>query len=168
MVFSRTRSISLSSKWANSLQVNRMVTIKTVSIVFTGLSVSLAAFYYISTLRNAQRTQEMQLETRQTQIFMQIYQQLNSEDSFRTWAELMNIECENYDDFLRKYALGAQRFQPVQECLFGKHLIRCSFTGLFPCMHATLSLLVLQSYQRFLFDHVLKRTCRQLQEFVDL
>jgi len=80
-----------------------MVTVETVSIVFTGLSISLAAFYYIMTLRNAQRTQEMQLETRQTQIFMQIYQQLNSEDSFRTWAELMNIECENYDEFLRKY-----------------------------------------------------------------
>jgi hypothetical protein len=40
--------------------------------VFTGLSVSLAAFYYINTLRNAQRTQEMQLENRQVQIFMQI------------------------------------------------------------------------------------------------
>jgi len=34
-----------------------MVTVETVSIVFTGLSISLAAFYYISTLRNAQRNQ---------------------------------------------------------------------------------------------------------------
>ena len=47
-----------------------MVTVETISIVFTGLSISLAAFYYISTLRNAQRTQQMQLETRQAQLFM--------------------------------------------------------------------------------------------------
>jgi hypothetical protein len=80
-----------------------MVSVETISIVFTGLSVSLAAFYYVSTLRNAQKTQRLALESRQTQIFMQVYQQLNSEESFRTFAELMNLECENYDEFLRKY-----------------------------------------------------------------
>jgi len=34
---------------------------------------------------------------------MQIYQQLNTEKSFKTYAELMNLECEDYDEFLRKY-----------------------------------------------------------------
>jgi hypothetical protein len=80
-----------------------MVSVETISIVFTGLSVSLAAFYYINTLRNAQRTQQMQLETRQTQIFMQIFQQLNSEASMTTWAELHNLEFDDYEDFMRKY-----------------------------------------------------------------
>ncbi len=80
-----------------------MVSVETVSIVFTGLSVSLVAFYYISTLRNAQKTQQLALESRQTQIFMQIYQQLNSEESFTTWAELMNLEVADYEEFLRKY-----------------------------------------------------------------
>ncbi|MCW4020706.1 MAG: hypothetical protein NWF14_05720 [Candidatus Bathyarchaeota archaeon] len=39
-----------------------MVSVETISIVFTGLSVSLAAFYYISTLRNANRMRELTLE----------------------------------------------------------------------------------------------------------
>ena len=80
-----------------------MVSVETISIVFTGLSVSLAAFYYMSTLRNAQRTQRLALESRQTQIFMQIFQQMNTEESNKTWAETMNLEYTDYDDFLRKY-----------------------------------------------------------------
>jgi hypothetical protein len=55
-----------------------MVSVETISIVFTGLSVSLAAFYYISTLRNAQKTQQIQLETRLAQMFMGIYNQFHS------------------------------------------------------------------------------------------
>jgi hypothetical protein len=34
---------------------------------------------------------------------MQIYQQLNSEESFTTWAELMNMDVPDYEEFLRKY-----------------------------------------------------------------
>jgi len=80
------------------------------SIVFTGISVSLAAFYYIMTLRNTQKnqelarkTQEHALETRRTQLLMQIYQELSSEDSMRRFADVMNMEWEDYDDFERKY-----------------------------------------------------------------
>ena len=69
---------------------------QTVSIVFTGISVSLAAFYYIMTLRNTQKnqelarkTQEHALETRRTQLLMQIYQELSSEDSMRRYADVM-------------------------------------------------------------------------------
>jgi hypothetical protein len=80
-----------------------MVTVETLSIVFTGLSISLAAFYYISTLRNAQRTQQLQLETRKTQVFMQIYEQLNSEESNKTFMELMYLDIEDNEEYLRKY-----------------------------------------------------------------
>ena len=58
-----------------------MSTIQTVSLV-------VGIIYYITIMRSQQRTrefalnaQEQALETRQTQIFMQIYQQLNSEES---------------------------------------------------------------------------------------
>ena len=50
-----------------------MVDFQTISIVFTGLSISKAAFYYISALRNSRMTQEHALETRQAQLYMQIY-----------------------------------------------------------------------------------------------
>jgi hypothetical protein len=81
-----------------------MVSIETFSIVFTGLSVSLAAFYYISTLRNAQRTQQLQLETRQAQLFMQIYQQFISKDFKLSYLDIINNwSWDDFDDFIRKY-----------------------------------------------------------------
>jgi hypothetical protein len=94
-----------------------MVTLETLSIAFTGLSISLAAFYYISTLRNANRMRELTLEsqeltrkaqeqaveTREAQLFMQIYQQLNTIESQKTWAELLNMKWNNLEDFRVKF-----------------------------------------------------------------
>lgn len=79
-----------------------MVTIETISIVFTGISISLAAFYYINTLRNNQRTQQMQLETRQAQLFMQIFSQWNSMEMGRNYQRIMEYEWKDYDDYLEK------------------------------------------------------------------
>jgi len=79
-----------------------MVTLETLSIVFTGLSVSLAAFYYISTLRNTNKTQQMQLETRQAQLFMQLYNRLDKDFS-RSFFTVLKWEWTDYDDYLKKY-----------------------------------------------------------------
>jgi len=49
---------------ALSMIVRGIVAIETIPIVFTGISISLAAFYYINNLRNNQRNQQMQLEPR--------------------------------------------------------------------------------------------------------
>lgn len=66
--------------------------------------------YYVLNVRNAQKTrelslkaQEQALETRQTQIFMQIYQRLNLEETYKLWAELVNLEISDYDEYLQKY-----------------------------------------------------------------
>jgi hypothetical protein len=80
-----------------------MVEIETISIVFTGLSISLAAFYYISTLRNTRKNQELQLETRQAQLFMPIYSTYQSEDHIKAFSEVMQWEWEDYDDYMAKY-----------------------------------------------------------------
>jgi len=73
-----------------------MVDIDTLSIVLTGIGIIVAITYYALTLRNATKTRELQ-------IFMNIVQSLNSEDSMRTWAELINAEFTDYDDFMTKY-----------------------------------------------------------------
>ena len=59
--------------------------------------------YYVLTVKANQRNQQLQLETRQTQLFMQMYQQVNSENWWETWAMLMNLEVTDYDDFLEKF-----------------------------------------------------------------
>jgi len=80
-----------------------MVTIETISIVFTGLSISLAAFYYINTLRINQRNQQMQLETRQLALFMPLYEVYRDREFRRQLAELRNQEWTTTDDFLQRY-----------------------------------------------------------------
>jgi hypothetical protein len=81
----------------------RMVSVETISIVFTGLSISLAAFYYISNLRNAQKTQQLQLETRQAQLLMQIYSRLDTPEKSRAFTDIFTWDFTDFDDFLKKY-----------------------------------------------------------------
>jgi len=75
-----------------------MVDYQTLSIVFTGLSISIAAFYYINTLRNAQKAKRYEnikwfLERRST-----------TEDMLN-YAWVQNQEWEDYKDHLRKYGM---------------------------------------------------------------
>ena len=79
-----------------------MVTVETLSIVFTGLSISLAAFYYINTLRNAQKTQQLQLETRQAQLFMQLYNRLRDDTKdLDVNKSFLDVEIESSEDFMK-------------------------------------------------------------------
>ena len=73
-----------------------MVTVETVSIVFTGLSISLAAFYYIMTLRNANKA-------RQAQMFNALNQDMTNFDGWLINRDLMYMEWDDYEDFERKY-----------------------------------------------------------------
>jgi len=60
--------------------------------------------YYVMVVRNSQKNQQMQLETRQAQLFMQIYQGMSSPEHFRMANELSKMEWDDYDDFYRKYS----------------------------------------------------------------
>jgi hypothetical protein len=67
-------------------------------------------FYYVTTLRNAQKSreltlkaQEQALETRQAQLFMQIYRDMSSPEHYIRTNELYSMEWDDYDDFERKY-----------------------------------------------------------------
>ena len=79
-----------------------MVSIETVSIVFTGISISLAAFYYINTLRNSQRNQQTQLETRQAQLFIQLYNRFRDDtESLDIESSFLDVEIKSSEDFIR-------------------------------------------------------------------
>ena len=67
------------------------------------LGVCVAAVYYVMTLRVQQTNMKHTLETRQTQLFMQIFQEINSRDSWKEWNELVECSYTDYDDFMRKY-----------------------------------------------------------------
>ena len=77
--------------------------IETIGFILTGLGLTASIIYYANILNNANKTQQLQLETRQVQLFMNIFQNINSEESMTTWVELMRAEFTDYDDWAKKY-----------------------------------------------------------------
>jgi hypothetical protein len=80
-------------------------------LVLTGIGIIVSILYYTSVLQNANQTRKLQLraqelaiETRQAQLFMQIFQEFSSVENFRIMRELTAMEWEDYDDFMRKYS----------------------------------------------------------------
>ena len=68
-----------------------------VSIIFAGLSIAASIVYYASVLRN-------QNKTRQTQLFMNIYNTFASKQYQKDRESMLRIwEFEGYDDFFMKY-----------------------------------------------------------------
>jgi hypothetical protein len=80
-----------------------MVELDTVLSFIQAAGIIVGVAYYILNIHNNQKNQQLQLETRQTQIFMQIYQQINTEEVYKSWAELVNVGKIDYEDYLKKY-----------------------------------------------------------------
>ncbi|MDH5790962.1 MAG: DUF4760 domain-containing protein [Candidatus Bathyarchaeota archaeon] len=77
-------------------------------VAATGVLV--AAFYYIYNVRTNQKTARTTLETRQTQLFMQLFAQYNNKDFMQDFARVAyDIEYENLEDWTRKYGSAADR-----------------------------------------------------------
>jgi hypothetical protein len=80
-----------------------MVQIENLPLVLTGLGLSASIFYYTLVLRNANKTQQMQLETRQAQLYTQIIKELFDEKYMKKSIHMLKMEWDDYDDFERKY-----------------------------------------------------------------
>jgi hypothetical protein len=74
-----------------------MVDYQAISIAFAGISIGVAALYYALNIRH-------QRETRQTQLFMQIFDRLNDKESRKQFGEFIYVwEWKDFDDFWDKY-----------------------------------------------------------------
>jgi hypothetical protein len=80
-----------------------MVDAQTASIVFAGMSIGLAAIYYALTLRNTQRNQQLQLETRQIQMFTQFMERTASAQYMNEFKEIISWTWNDFDAFWEKY-----------------------------------------------------------------
>jgi len=65
--------------------------------------------YYILNIENNRKNQELglksqkqALETRQMQLFMQLYNDINSEPRLESWAEIINMK-PSYKEYIEKY-----------------------------------------------------------------
>ena len=87
-----------------------MVDAQTISIIFAGVSIGVAAIYYTLTLRNTQRAQQLQLETRQAQLFMNIYNQsFTNPDYLESIGRIFDNEWSSYEEFKSKYHYGENK-----------------------------------------------------------
>ncbi len=76
-----------------------MVDAQTIGVVVTAASVTVAAIYYMITLRETLRNRRVTLAST-------LMQNLISLDGSRRWAQLMTIEVSGADDFEAKFGAG--------------------------------------------------------------
>ena len=59
--------------------------------------------YYLIIMRNSQRSQQMQLETRQAQLLMQVYSRLDTPEKVRALQEVFLWDFKDFDEWRDKY-----------------------------------------------------------------
>jgi len=80
------------------------LTLQTMGILLTGLTVSIAAIYYMLTLRYTRMNMKNTLETRQAQLFMQLFDRwLASGYAEKLVKLLFHQEWKDYEDWSEKY-----------------------------------------------------------------
>ena len=85
------------------------ITIPIVIQIVQTIALVVGIVYYISIMRNQQRTRELALkaqehatETRQVEVFMRLFEQLNDAETYTSWAELVNQEVDD-EEYILKY-----------------------------------------------------------------
>jgi hypothetical protein len=74
-----------------------MVDAQTISIIFAGVSIGIAAIYYTLNIKH-------QRETRQAQLFMTLYQKMTDREWQRQQQEIsLLFEYDNFEEFWEKY-----------------------------------------------------------------
>jgi len=76
-----------------------MVDIQTVGVLITAASVTVAAIYYMFTLRINQKNVKTTLETRQAQLFMGIYDKFSSKEFSDDMNKLIFNEPPQYASY---------------------------------------------------------------------
>ena len=81
-----------------------MVDAQSISIIFAGISIGLAAIYYAMNIKN-------QRDTRQAQLFMSIYSRWHELGFTEVDVEVSSYEITNWDESLERY--GAEGYAKV-------------------------------------------------------
>ena len=79
------------------------VTFQTLFQFLQTVGILVGVFYYIMTLRNTRKNQQMQLETRQAQLFMPIYETTRNPEFRKQMQEIWQQSWTDHNDFLDKY-----------------------------------------------------------------
>ena len=81
--------------------INLLVQI--VGVSATAIAAVVGVSSYINSNKRSQETRNRELETRQAQMFMNIYQQTTSKDFTSAWNTFMSSQWENYREYRELY-----------------------------------------------------------------
>ena len=83
-----------------------MVDVQTILNYLALISIPVGVAYHIMTLSNTRKNQQLQLETRQAQLFMNIYDTFSSKQYQKDRERMFDLwEYQDYDDFFKKYGV---------------------------------------------------------------
>lgn len=80
-----------------------MASLEVIALVLTGLSITASIIYYANVLSNANKTQLMQIETRQANILMNLHSEWGKDEYQKASWTVMGLDFEDFDDFVNKY-----------------------------------------------------------------
>jgi hypothetical protein len=105
--------------------------IQTFSIVIAAAGVFIAAINSVYSSRETKRQRQTEIETRQAELFTNIYNRWNSRDIQTAYGNMRHIwQWDGYEDFLQKYSIrppgSAQNF----ESWFNFQILLTYFDGL--------------------------------------
>ncbi len=83
-----------------------MVDITLAFMALQTVSIVVAVIYHIMTLRNTRKNQELQLETRQAQLYMNLYDTYHSPEFRKLLYTMLDLEWKDYDEWYEKYGRG--------------------------------------------------------------
>ena len=81
-----------------------MASLEFVALVLTGLGLTASIVYYANVLSNSNKTQQMQLETRQAQLLMQIINQWSQPAMVEARDFYARLEITSFDEFVKMLA----------------------------------------------------------------
>ena len=80
-----------------------MADLETLLTYLTLISVPIGVFYHIMTLNNTRKNQQLQLETRQAQLYMSLINTFNSHEFRTQWHISESTKWIDYEDYKQKY-----------------------------------------------------------------
>ncbi len=77
--------------------------IENLPLILTGIGLIASILYYSMNLRNANKTQKMQLEARKLDVFMKWHMELTKPETMMNMTAMNALEWSDFDDFQKKY-----------------------------------------------------------------
>jgi len=92
-----------------------MASFEFLAIILTGLGLTASITYYAMVLRNQNKTQLMQIETRRANILMNLHSEWGKNEYQKASWTVMGLTFKDYDDFVNKYGLTTEYLEVNQE-----------------------------------------------------